>query len=352
MFVSIIIPVYNNEAQLDRSIKSVLSQTYSNFELIIVNDGSRDTSGQICDKYANSDPRVIVIHKNNGGVSSARNAALDVAKGDYIVFVDSDDYVSPMYVENMVKANDGRKEVGLIVGGYISVDDDGQKINAFNNRVFKENQIITAIEEINLCKKGYPWAKLYDGKTIRLNKLRFCEQVHYSEDMVFMLTYLKYCKWILFIDKADYYYARNTGGTLINKFHPYENEIAGFDNFNHCLNDLANIHHTSIFNMPNSLAWLSFFIIRSVMSLYRFNVNNNKIGNRLCFLKEHITSEHVKILRATTEKWTGVNKMISYLICRNQFILLDFFLTVLYKHLYRIKSKCPKPGPHQIWRLR
>ena len=342
MFVSVIIPVYNNETLLDRSIKSVLSQTYSNLEVIIVDDGSSDTSGQICDKYANSDPRVIVIHKKNGGVSSARNTALDIAKGDYIVFVDSDDYVSPMYVENMVNAKSEREGVGLIMSGYVLVDDNAQTKKTLNNILYNENQIIDAIEEHDLCKKGFPWAKLYEGNVIRRHKLRFCEQVHYSEDMIFMLSYLRYCKWIMFIDKADYFYVRNTGGTLMTKFHPFENEMAGFNNFNHNLHDLANIHHTSIFNMPNSLTWLSFFIIRSIISLYRFNVNNNNIGNRLSFLKDHITSEHIKILRATAEEWKGINKMICYLICHKYLFILNILLSVLYKHLYRIRTMCKK----------
>lgn len=336
--VTVIIPVYNNEVQLDRCIKSVLSQTYGKLEIIIVNDGSTDKSGQICDKYANGDSRVIVIHKKNGGVSSARNAALSIAKGDYIAFVDSDDYVSPTYVENILNAHSGREWVGLTISSYILVDGNEQTKKTFNNIIYNENNIINAIEEQDLCKRGFPWAKLYDGNVIRKHKLRFCEQVHYSEDMIFMLSYLRYCKWILFIDKTDYYYVRNIKETLISKFHPFENEIAGFDNFNHNLHKLANIHHLTIFNMPKSLAWLSFFIIRSVMSIYRYNVNNEIIGNRVIFLKKHITSKHREILSASAESWHGIKYMICYLICHNHLILLNTLLTVLYRHIYRIKT--------------
>ena len=92
---SIIVPVYNAEATLNRCVDSILAQTYRNFELILVDDGSRDRSAEIIDQYASADPRVIAIHKLNGGVSSARNAGLDRATGDYVAFIDADDYITP-----------------------------------------------------------------------------------------------------------------------------------------------------------------------------------------------------------------------------------------------------------------
>ena len=104
--VSIIVPVYNVEQYLRRCIESILSQTYHNFELILVDDGSTDSSGAICDEYALADERIHVIHKPNGGVSSARNAGIDTAKGEYILFVDSDDRVEPQHISNMIPSAD------------------------------------------------------------------------------------------------------------------------------------------------------------------------------------------------------------------------------------------------------
>lgn len=97
--VSFIIPIYNAEKYLDECIKSIIKQTYSNFELLLVNDGSTDNSAIICDTYANKDSRIKVIHKINGGVSSARNIGLDNAKGEYICFVDADDVIHPKLLE-------------------------------------------------------------------------------------------------------------------------------------------------------------------------------------------------------------------------------------------------------------
>ncbi|WP_426351361.1 glycosyltransferase family 2 protein [Alloiococcus sp. CFN-8] len=102
--ISIIVPIYNVEQYLKRCIDSILVQTYTNFELILVDDGSPDSSGNICDEYARKDPRVLVIHKSNGGLSDARNAGLRIAKGDYIAFVDSDDWVAPTFLEYLLNA--------------------------------------------------------------------------------------------------------------------------------------------------------------------------------------------------------------------------------------------------------
>lgn len=100
--ISVIVPVYNAERYLHRCVDSILSQTFSNFELLLINDGSKDSSGAICDEYAAKDPRVRVFHKENGGVSSARNLGLDNACGEWIAFVDSDDWISENYLESML----------------------------------------------------------------------------------------------------------------------------------------------------------------------------------------------------------------------------------------------------------
>ena len=103
LFVSVIVPIYKVEEYLDECVQSILNQTYGNFELILVDDSSPDNCGKMCDIYAAENPKVKVIHKENGGLSSARNAGLEIAKGDYIVFIDSDDYIRECYLEDMVK---------------------------------------------------------------------------------------------------------------------------------------------------------------------------------------------------------------------------------------------------------
>ena len=123
--ISIIVPVYNVEKYLEKCIKSILNQTFTDFELILVNDGSTDKSGVICDNYKNIDDRIIVIHKKNEGLSSARNSGLDIAKGRYIGFVDSDDYINnDMYhklYEALIKNNSD-----ISICKFVKVYDDSE----------------------------------------------------------------------------------------------------------------------------------------------------------------------------------------------------------------------------------
>lgn len=123
--ISIIIPVYNVKPYLKRCVDSILTQTYKDFELILVDDGSTDGCGVICDDYKKVDSRIRVIHQVNGGLSAARNTGLDSAVGEYILIVDSDDYISPILLEKCLQAIDG---YDLVAFSYQNVDEDGDKI--------------------------------------------------------------------------------------------------------------------------------------------------------------------------------------------------------------------------------
>jgi len=119
--LSVIVPVYNVEAYVARCVESILNQTYKNLEVILVDDGATDASGAICDTFAAQDPRVRVIHKENGGLSSARNAGLETATGEYITFVDSDDWIEGDALEKLLAAT-LEHQVELVVGGRYDVD--------------------------------------------------------------------------------------------------------------------------------------------------------------------------------------------------------------------------------------
>ena len=120
--VSIIVPVYNVEKYLDECVKSILAQTYTDIEIVLVDDGSKDTSGAMCDEYKKQDERIVVVHKENGGLSSARNAGMENASGSYYIFVDSDDTISSNMVEEMVKK--AKEHDAKIVSSLISEEQD------------------------------------------------------------------------------------------------------------------------------------------------------------------------------------------------------------------------------------
>lgn len=159
--ISVIIPIYNTEKYLQACVDSVLSQTYANLEIILVDDGSTDTSGFVCDQYAEKDGRVVVIHKENAGMSSARNVGLDRAKGDYICFVDSDDYIAENLCETAIRAFHKGK-IDIVAFDIILTDEDGKPIDQIESShgMFRER-------EETLCKllknhlSNYAWNKIY-----------------------------------------------------------------------------------------------------------------------------------------------------------------------------------------------
>ena len=191
--ISIIIPVYNAEMYLDAVLTSVLDQSMHSYEVILVDDGSTDASSLICDRYSATDPRFRTIHKPNGGVSSARNAGLNLAKGEYVMFLDSDDALMPDALENMLK--DGADE-DLVLGGYTVYVGDvpTRSVHPHKERSYKGNEM-TSFLDANIRRNcemlDAPWAKLYRRKTIR--DLRFCEDLSYAEDKLFVFGFLSIC---------------------------------------------------------------------------------------------------------------------------------------------------------------
>ena len=184
--ISVIVPIYKVEDYLDECVKSIVDQTYRNLEIILVDDGSPDKCPQMCEEWAKKDDRIRVIHKPNGGLSSARNAGLDVAKGDYICFVDSDDFISLDYVEVMYKRIVNDDTVG-IVSGMIYRYTDGQ-ITDYNSRWNIQGENIICPEDfnincVNLSISFTVWNKIYRSDLI--SDVRFREG-RTNEDTLFL----------------------------------------------------------------------------------------------------------------------------------------------------------------------
>ncbi len=222
MKLSIIVPVFNLERLLPKCIDSILAQTFKDFELILVNDGSTDKSDEICDEYGNKDQRIIVIHKKNGGVSSARNAGLAVARGEYIGFVDSDDYVNKHMYETLCHTAI-QNNADITVCSFLNVcEDQGQAIDKpdlnyktqhFNNR--------EAIRQMYISKSNYityivPWNKLY--KRQLFNDIQYkVGNIYDDETIAHMLLYNS--KNITYINSKLYYYVQRSGSQMNSPFH-------------------------------------------------------------------------------------------------------------------------------------
>lgn len=206
--ISIIVPVYNVEKYIYRCVDSILGQTCQDFELILVDDGSPDNCGAICDEYAAKDARIRVIHKLNSGASSARNAGLDVATGKYIMFCDSDDYASPDWAAQMYEA------ICLYPNAFINcnaVTIDKKVKTLRYDAGCKENILVldSYFDLYNTSLDSSLWNKIYSREAILKNNFRFNEQLRIGEDVAFNSAYYKLCDQIVFVNSPLYFYCSN-----------------------------------------------------------------------------------------------------------------------------------------------
>lgn len=194
MKISIIIPVYNTEEFLRPCLDSILSQSFADYEVLLIDDGSSDGSGSLCDAYAQKDGRILVYHKENGGVSSARNLGLNHAKGEWIYFVDSDDEILPGGLQTLV---DGISEdVDLVGGGYEQHGIDGELLEAVTDRVvvsFSQEESLLMLypgHSLYYSYLGYMCLWLFRRQIIEENKLRFDPTIRIKEDTLFIVQYI------------------------------------------------------------------------------------------------------------------------------------------------------------------
>ncbi len=215
--ISIVIPVYNAEKYLHQCVDSILHQTYQNIEVILVDDGSTDSSREICEKYKSLDQRIRCFYKENGGVSSARNYGIRCAKGDYIAFVDSDDIVKPDMLEILLE-----NDCDFSMCGYELYDDIS---NTVSNQ-FSCPQLCGSMHELVQNIRNYlsppyllgPCFKLFRKSIIADNTVIFPPELSYGEDAVFVLEYLAHCKTVSISPYIGYSYRKHGSESLSGRF--------------------------------------------------------------------------------------------------------------------------------------
>lgn len=221
--VSVIVPVYNVENVLHYCIDSILNQSYTDFELLLIDDGSTDRSGDICEKYAVKDTRIRVIHKENGGVSSARNFGIDNANGEYICFVDSDDYIDSTFLEKLLKTKNSYPQIDNYWCCFQTVNQYGGERIQDNTLKgcqllveFDTSQIMTLHE--NWLDAG-PVCKLFSNHIIKENGIRFDTSLSLGEDLLFNFCYLDNTnKRIIVCNETLYNYVRVNDESLSQKY--------------------------------------------------------------------------------------------------------------------------------------
>lgn len=201
--VSVIVPVYNAEKTLHRCVDSILAQSYKDFEILLINDGATDGSGVICDNYAACDPRIHTIHKINGGVSSARNLGLDNATGDYISFIDSDDYVNPSFLESFTYLD---SLPDICFQGLVFLQPQKESVLCLENSAYSDSVEDTLLQVYTKRLFGWGCNKLFKRSIIQEHQVRFDPNLCLREDELFTLEFCQYAKTISISDKADYIY--------------------------------------------------------------------------------------------------------------------------------------------------
>lgn len=211
MKTSIIVPIYNAEQYLPRCLESILSQSYKNIELILVNDGSKDKSLEICRKYESKDKRIVVLNIENSGPGVARNKGIEIATGGYIVFVDADDYIDHCAVETLIKiAIEG--EYDIVSASHYRVDREiTVSKNNYETGKISGSGHAKEIKRYNLFKTsssfGYVWGKVYKASFIEDNKVKFSDQrAVFLEDTLFNLKLISYNPKYYVLNQPLYYY--------------------------------------------------------------------------------------------------------------------------------------------------
>ena len=282
--VSVIIPVYRTEQYLGRCIDSVMSQTYSNLEVILVDDGSPDACPQICDSYTNKDPRVKVIHKENGGLSDARNAGIESASGDYIAFVDSDDYIAPQMIQTLLQYVIDKK-ADISVCNYYKVFENGEKL--YHPKTVQEKVMtnLEAMEDIftasNLCEV-ITWNKLYAARLFKDTEIRFpVGKIHEDNFTTYKLFYE--AQKVVYIDIPLYYYRQRNDSIMGRDF--YERRLQVLEATAQT-KAFVSEHHLPLQRQAENYEMLIYFNLLN--ELLNKQVKSESVKNQLrTFLEQH-----------------------------------------------------------------
>lgn len=308
--ISIIIPIYNVEKYIKECIDSVVKQSYKNIEIILIDDGSKDNSGKICDYYSNKYKQIRVIHKHNEGVSIARNIGIELSAGKYITFIDADDFVEPNYIEILYKQCIG-KNADLSICGANDIDND-KKIIKTSIKYAKTLNSKEAMKEL-LNEKYYTgvvWGKMY--KRDLFKNIKFNKEIKIAEDLDVLYKIIDKCN-LINIDtskKLYYYRIRKNSATTVNYNDDWKNEIKICKNIMHFIKN----------KYPDIL---NFAIKRYV----RINISciNNIMKNKLNKKEELIKlQKDIKRYKKNylTNKNVSIKNKIKYLVAIQKYPIL------------------------------
>jgi len=319
--LSIIIPVYNSESYLRACLDSVVSQSIKDWELILVEDGSTDGSGVICDEYSSRDERIHVFHKNNGGVSSARNLGLDKATGEWIAFVDADDWIEPNYVETLSSLDNDADIVFFPMSFRYVSREMMTKVPKAKYALGRE-EVESVICDLKYGVVGdlFGWAvvKFFKRSIIEEYHIRFDENIQLREDEMFTMDYCRYINSITVLDKVLYNYRVFGDGNLLNKHRIIEN----INLANHIDSNLKYFHNAELINKERQrVAWYYIEKFRGEESFFNMYNAMKKIHS---FFNENPEYKQFAYDKHLVEVLSH-SRFVSFLLLEIRYVLMGIY---------------------------
>ena len=311
--VSVIIPVYNAEKYIERCIISVINQSFKDWELILVDDGSKDHSATIIGNYMQKDARIFCFHKDNGGASSARNYGIEAATSDWLAFVDADDYLNTDYLQSLIQVQ-SKYNADLICGGHIKITPQGEicKKREYHEMYFEKKSFNEMLKKRLLTLQKAPWAKLYQKSIIDKHSIRFIQGAITGEDEIFMYTYFLHCNSVAFSTSTGYNYNIIDNSLTTQGCFPYENALISVNSFTAIAKDLLKCYPT--------YTWLNkqwtFYVDMLLNSIYKYSLTRKE---RIQRIKAIDLQKYAK----NKEPSTFAERILVYLLQFRMFFLYD-----------------------------
>ena len=295
----------------------------------MVDDGSPDNSGIICDKYSAIDDRIIVVHKKNGGASDARNTGLEKATGEFVCFADSDDIISSSYVSQLYQDLSSTKSADLVIQGFIQRWADREKIYESFSGIY--NLGCGELDRLfaDICINDYsgPYCKLFRKNILDENRIRFGTDIIYAEDFDFLLRYIPHTRTIVTTNTTNYVYLMHNG-SVSSKIYPFEKELSGMRRLDDAFSGIYKICNSEIFAGNRKLSIANYFS-RLITSNYFSSYNRCERKNNLSSIDDNLVQGIVVICK----RETLFMNLIGYLLQNKNFCVLDLILYMRFRLL-------------------
>lgn len=281
--ISIIVPIYNAQIYLSECIDSILTQTFTDFELILIDDGSTDNTEDICKNYVKKDSRIHLFRQKNQGVSSARNLGITKAKGNWIAFVDADDKLKKEYLQELIRHNSS----DLIIGKFSILHSTNESTQPSSKE--KLLNLHSTKEALEYWEKDpqttfyYPWGKLFSTKIIKTHEIKFNTDMKVSEDTCFIMQFVCYAKSIYYTSARNYQYRRGTNNQkYAMNYEQYQKHRQAFDD---SMNTLAQTYGKEIQNLNK-------YIHNAFFYCYYISLRTQSSYSKFCNERKLFTNSH------------------------------------------------------------